>query len=201
MSFMRKDIISESVPVYTCPKTDILYAGNCPITRCPANVAKLGKKSGCVHNYLNGKREIGVQELAYVFGDSIKDVKLKVELGERAIKRALVLNSILSESRAKRKHTHCAKCGVIRIAHSVCFRTDQCDHRAKTVNPLISRPPLNIPEINFTKADFFAIMHERAAINAFLKTLDTEEQIIRVRTLLCMTKKEYAEVIDLRTIV
>jgi len=201
MSFISKPIVGEN-KTYICPHTEIAYSGMCPITRCPANVSHINKPSGCVHNFLNGKIEVGLQELSYVFGIPTKETKRRIEEGEAAIRLVLLLNTVLIKTRANAKLQHCPRCGVIRTTSGACMRVDQCNERRDIADALLQKAPFNIPELMFTKDDVFRLLNERRRINTFLATLDRdEEESIKFRHILCLKKKEYVKLRSLRSIV
>jgi hypothetical protein len=191
----------EAPVTFTCPKTEIKYRGMCPVLKCPSNISHVKRNSGCLHNFLDGKIEIGVHELAYAFKKPVKEVKANIADGEEKIKRVLLLSTLLIQTRARAKLTHCPKCGVLRSTVGPCMRVDQCNARLAVVLPLLSKLPLNIPELGFTKEDLFRLLNDRLKVNKFLATLDTDDKKIRLKGLLSLTKREYSALRELRTIV
>ena len=189
-------------PRYECPTTHIPYAGMCPVVACPANVSHLNRTSGCVFNFLNGKRELSAVELSYTFNTDIKTTKKKIAEGEEAIQFALLLYKLLIKARETTTTKHfCNKCGILRTSFGDCLNQVQCQDRVNKLTPYLTRYPFNLPELNINKKDIFILLHHRTTINKYLKVFDKPNRRIRFAQLLNLTSPELNDLRELRTIV
>lgn len=187
---------------YTCPTSMVDYTGMCPITRCPANVSHLARKSGCVYNFLHGKQELTAIELSYVFKLDVKVTKKIIEEGEEAIQRVLLLNKILSRARETIKVTsYCDRCGVLRTSYGNCINTVKCDERLELTKPLLTRYPFDLEELHITNKDIFLLLHNRTKINAYLKVFDKPNRRIRFSNILSLSNAEVNTLRELNTLV
>ena len=194
--------VTPAAKQYVCPTTSLPYHNSCPVTACPANVAHLGRESGCAYNFLGGKRELTVMDLSYVFAVDLKLAKKHVEEGERAIQHALLVHKLLSQVRENNEVRHtCPRCGVLRTTVGECLMRKQCDERQSVVMPLLNRPPFNLPELRITSTDVFILLHNRRKINQFLKSLDQPGRKLRFRSLFGLSPDTFASLRTLRTLV
>lgn len=122
--------------VYQCPYNNVSYKDKCPITKCPANI---DKKSGCIHNLLNGKLDLDEYDLAFALDLDISKVKSLKNSGIAAIKDATTVLQLLEK--VDDKHTNsCPHCGVPKNTSSPCLIKSKCHERKLICQKIVSLP-------------------------------------------------------------
>jgi hypothetical protein len=152
---------------------------------------------------MNGKRELTLPDLAYIFALDLKTSKRRIEEGEDAIQRAILIYQILERTRESNTIKHsCPRCGILRAVKGECLMRKNCDERIECVAPLLLRAPFNLPELKISRADVFILMHNRRKINKFLKKLDRPDQpSLRFGLLLGLNPAESQKLKSMRTLV
>ena len=157
---------------YRCIYSDIEYQGQCPTIACPANISKLNKKSGCVYNFLEGKKELDEYDIAYAFNESVDDVKYNVEIGKQRIQNAVLLHNIMSRLRENTRSNFCPQCGLEKLTKGVCLNKKLCDNRKMIAEEVRAKTPYNIPEMKVENKDVFLLVNNLHLIKEFLAQLN-----------------------------
>jgi hypothetical protein len=199
-----KNSLPKPEKTFICPLTDIKYAGMCPVLNCPANITKLNKPSGCIHGFLNYKREIGINELSYIFEIEPKEVRRRIEYGENEIQKVLIFYDILTRLRDNYKVKYnCPKCGVLRSTYGDCINKVQCTDRLNFIERLLKEKPFCIPDLNMNKSDMFLIFNNKEKINNFLKNLTNAQTTkpLKFSSLLGLSRDDDLFLLEMKTLV
>jgi hypothetical protein len=172
----------------------------CPVVDCPANVSHLLRRSGCVYNYLGGKKSLDTADIAYAFGVPTDTVKEQVADGRSKIKLAVILQDIVSRLRDNAEEPSCPHCGIFKSTRGPCLNKILCDERIAEVDTVSRGYPYNIPELSFERRDLFLLIKNIKKVREFLRILNEQSGTdIKVHTLLGLPKETIEKLKELAT--